>query len=147
METNINPISFRLTKIKTDQFATLEDVFDSNKPVEVVTDAQYGANVDLKTIFCKLSHNFKNTGGSPFIKIDLTCIFEIEPSDWDKLYSINRGSLKLPRDLCIHMAMLTIGTARGVLHSKTEGTSFNSQILPTINTLEMITSDLLINFS
>lgn len=37
--------------------------------------------------------------------------------------------------------MLTIGTARGVLHSKTESTPFNSFLLPTLNVNELVKKD------
>lgn len=147
METQNKSVSFRLVKIITDQYATFEDAFDSQKEVEVQTDASYGASIESRTVFCKISHNFKNISGSPFIKIGLICIFDIDPADWEGLFSIDKNNLTLPRDLCIHMAMLAIGTARGVLHSKTEGTPFNIHVLPTINTLAMIPGDLIINFT
>lgn len=37
--------------------------------------------------------------------------------------------------------MLTIGTTRGVLHSKTENTPFNSFLLPTLNVMELVKKD------
>jgi hypothetical protein len=147
METQNKPVNFRLVKIITNQFATFDDAFDGQRDIEVITDASYGASIEGKTVFCIISHNFKNTEGSAFIKVALTCIFEIEPDDWARIISDDKTILTLPRDLCIHMAMLAIGTARGVLHSKTEGTSFNMHVLPTINTLDMIPSDLIINFT
>ncbi|HLO44262.1 MAG TPA: hypothetical protein VK175_08025 [Leadbetterella sp.] len=147
METQNKPVSFRLVKIQTEQFATFDGVFNNQKEVEVLTDASYGANIEGKTIFCKISHNFKNIEGNTFIKIALTCIFEIQPADWTRIISEDKTVLTLPKDLCIHMAMLAIGTARGVLHAKTEGTAFNIHVLPTINTLEMIPGDLTINLT
>jgi hypothetical protein len=38
--------------------------------------------------------------------------------------------------------MHTVGTIRGILHCKTEGTPFNALILPPINVSEMVTGDL-----
>ncbi|WP_262906606.1 hypothetical protein [Tenacibaculum finnmarkense] len=37
--------------------------------------------------------------------------------------------------------MITVGTTRGVLHSKTDNTIFNEFILPTLNVSQMITED------
>jgi hypothetical protein len=37
--------------------------------------------------------------------------------------------------------MLTIGTSRGILHAKTEGTEFNKFILPTINVNQLVEKD------
>lgn len=39
--------------------------------------------------------------------------------------------------------MLTIGTARGVLHSKTENTTFNQFLLPTLNVNELVQKDVI----
>jgi hypothetical protein len=146
METIYTPVNFRLVKIITDQFATFDFTTDENKEVQVLTDAAYGASLDDKTIFCQTSHSFKDFTGNTFIKIVLTCIFEIHTDDWSRIISEDKTILTLPKELCIHMAMLTIGTVRGVLHCKTEGTPFNIHVLPTINTLDMIPSDLVINF-
>ena len=41
-----------------------------------------------------------------------------------------------------HLIVLTIGTVRGILHAKTEGTKYNSYILPTINVAELIKTDI-----
>jgi hypothetical protein len=37
--------------------------------------------------------------------------------------------------------MITVGTARGVLHAKTEGTTLNKFFIPTVNVVEMVTDD------
>jgi hypothetical protein len=42
--------------------------------------------------------------------------------------------------------MLTVGTARGVLHAKTENTKYNRYVLPTINVASMIKNDAVFNF-
>jgi len=53
-------------------------------------------------------------------------------------------SIILPVSLITHMAVLTVGTARGILHSKTENTKFNKYLLPTINVTESLKSDIAI---
>ena len=40
--------------------------------------------------------------------------------------------------------MLTIGTARGVLHSKTENTPYNKYLLPTLNVSDLVNNDLIL---
>ncbi len=40
-----------------------------------------------------------------------------------------------------HLAMITTGTARGVLFAKTEATQFSKFIIPTLNVAEMIKED------
>jgi len=41
-----------------------------------------------------------------------------------------------------HLSVMTVGTARVVLHTKTEGTFFNRFLLPTINVPELVTDDI-----
>ena len=50
----------------------------------------------------------------------------------------------IPKELLAHFGVHTIGTARGILHCKTEGTQFNTFILPPINVSERITEDIII---
>jgi hypothetical protein len=54
---------------------------------------------------------------------------------------MKEGKITFPQNFVCHMAMLTVGTSRGILHSKTENTIFNSYILPTTNVKEIISSD------
>jgi len=44
-------------------------------------------------------------------------------------------------------AMLTAGALRRILHAKTEGTSFNKYVLPTINVTGIIKEDAKFSFN
>jgi len=72
--------------------------------------------------------------------VEATCIFHIEPSDWEMLI-IEKGLL-IPKVFITHLTLLTIGTVRGILHAKTEGTNFNGFLLPTVNVTELVTADI-----
>lgn len=37
--------------------------------------------------------------------------------------------------------MITVGTARGVMHSKTDGTEFNKFLLPTLSIDDLVSKD------
>lgn len=50
-------------------------------------------------------------------------------------------TLTVPKGFLCHLAMLTVGTSRGILHAKTEGTCFNKYVLPVINVTEIIKGD------
>ena len=51
------------------------------------------------------------------------------------------NTLNVPHGFPGHLAMLTGGTTRGILHAKTEGTCYNQYVLPTINVTEIIKED------
>ena len=72
--------------------------------------------------------------------IQISCFLKIEDSAWES-FKLN-NQITFPKDFIAHMAMITVGTSRGVLHSKTEGTIFNKYILPTINVAKMIPEDI-----
>ena len=57
----------------------------------------------------------------------------------DNTYLVAKG-------LAVHFAVLTIGSARGILHAKTEGTPFNEFLLPTIDVNNMLEEDVIFKF-
>lgn len=61
---------------------------------------------------------------------------------------INKDNTKLTVDkgFLQHMAMITVGTTRGILHSKTDNTRFNKYHLPTINVARLISENRIFNF-
>ena len=51
---------------------------------------------------------------------------------------------KLPKGLLTHLSVITVGTARGVLHAKLEKTKFEHFILPTMDISDLLEDDLVI---
>ena len=66
--------------------------------------------------------------------------FKIEDKSWGGF--IKKKEIIFPKAFVAHMAMITVGTSRGILHSKTEGTPYNELILPTLNVADMIPEDI-----
>jgi hypothetical protein len=64
---------------------------------------------------------------------------------WDEYYTIETKSLLLPKNFAQHISVITVGTARGVLHAKTEGDILNALILPSINVLDLVPDDVTIS--
>jgi hypothetical protein len=56
-------------------------------------------------------------------------------------YNADEKEIILPCGFAQHLLVLTIGTVRGILHAKTEGTAYNQYVLPTINVAEMLKED------
>jgi recombinational DNA repair protein RecT len=136
-------LSFRIIGIKTDQFAIIEDNFTEKKKSEVTTDLEFKANNKNKQIGVFTTFTFKSAN-KPFIILQISCIFEIEEPSWKEYFDENK--IVFPKDFMTHLTMMTIGTARGILHSKTEGTPFNRFVLPTIKVPELVTDDVEFTF-
>ncbi|OFX28635.1 MAG: hypothetical protein A2033_07655 [Bacteroidetes bacterium GWA2_31_9] len=133
-----NPLGFALQAIKTEQFATFEKNHSAKKEVSLTTDIEFKINTENKQVGVYTTFSFDQSK-KVFIKIQVSCHFEISLDTWNSLLSENK--IIFPHTFITHLAVLTIGTARGVLHSKTEGTEFNKYILPTLDISKMFTKD------
>jgi hypothetical protein len=136
-DNNLN-ISFNLVKIKTDQFALFEENHLEKGNIKLSTNLSFGLNTDDKvfSVTTKFTFEIKK---KPFMTIQVSSFFQIEDTAWNNFNT--NGQMVFPKAFVAHMAMITVGSARGVLHAKTEETIFNKYILPTLNVAEMIPED------
>jgi len=133
-------IGFSLQQIKTEQFAVLEKNYSSKKAIELGTGIQFKIDSKNHLIGTFLSVTFEQTKKS-FLKIEVSCHFEIEKTSWINFIDKKANTIIFPKGFLAHMAMITVGTSRGILFSKTEDTEFSKFIVPTINVAEMIDKD------
>lgn len=139
MKTN-NPISFSIDGIKTEQFAILEENYHEKKSVDFETGIQFKIDAESKFIASVVRISF-NQGKKSFLKIDVSCHFKIDDQSWNTFINKKQLILTIPKGFLAHMAMITVGTLRGILFTKTEGTVFNKFIIPTIDVASMIEKD------
>lgn len=70
--------------------------------------------------------------------LELACVFDIASDGMEEL----KRESKIPKGFLQYMASIVVGTARGVIHAKTEGTLLNPVVLPPINLVELIKDDI-----
>ncbi len=145
MEKVKNEVGFSLQSIKTEQFAIFEDNFNVKNEVSFGTGLEFKIDQTNKHIGVFFEVEFKQ-GKKVFIKISVSCHFKIKEESWGS-FLINTDKLKIEKGFLSHLAILTIGTSRGVLFAKTEGTSFSKFIIPTLNVNEIITEDAIFNLN
>ena len=131
-------IGFALAAIKTEQFALFEEKYSSKKELNITTSLEFKINEEQKLIGVFATFTFEQSKKT-FIKIQVSCHFNIEPNTWTSFLKDN--NVVFPKNFICHLTMLTIGTSRGILHAKTEGTEFNKFILPTINVNQLVDKD------
>lgn len=131
-------VGFALQGIKTEQFAIIEENYAPKKEIGLRTDLQFKLDSESKQIGTFLTFDFLQ-GKKVFIKIQVSCHFKIEDESWHSYVETNK--LILPKDFLAHLAMITLGTTRGVLFAKSEGTPFSKYIVPTFNVADMIAED------
>ena len=134
-------IPYNLFKIETKQFAMFPDLFIAGKEMTVDTELSFIPSTDRTNIRSIVTLKYKQEHDLLMI-LELACFFRIAPEGWSEMKKDNQW--KVPVDFVRHIGTIVIGTARGVLHTKTEGTVLNACILPPINVAELVKEDLII---
>jgi len=140
MEKKTNSIGFSLKKVSTEQFAILEEGFNEKGKIRLNTSLRFAADDKQKYIAVFASFVF-DSDEKPFLIVEASCHFSIKANAWNEMLMSNSSTFVVPKGFLCHLAMLTVGSSRGILHAKTEGTCFNKYVLPTINVTEIIKSD------
>lgn len=133
-------VRFNMFRINTEQFAILENQLPTGE-VTLNSELLFKHSVEGKSIATEISFSFA-TAQSKFIVLKVSCEFSIHPDDWEIFKEGN--TIVIKKNLLEYFVVQTIGTARGILHCKTEGTPFNIFVLPPINVTELVTEDMII---
>ncbi|MFD2202818.1 hypothetical protein [Shivajiella indica] len=134
-------IKFSIKSISTEEFATIKSCYKEQEEVGIETGYGFGINPNEHIVVVNFSLMFKCLD-NPFIILKISCGFEIEQQDFSQLSNKERNAFILPKDFLTHLTVLTIGTARGILHAKLEKSGFEQFVLPTLNISEMIKEDM-----
>ena len=134
-------VGFGLRKILTEQFAIIENSFIENETIQLAFGLQFAIDAANRMIGCSTNFQFQ-INESPFIILKIKVEVEVEEAAWDRFVVDNQQSIVFAKDFMRHIAVITIGTARGVLHAKTENTDFNKYFLPTVNVEELVFEDI-----
>src|SRR5579859_8012347 len=134
------PIKFGLKSICTDEFATVEDTPITDDKVQLDHSFTFSLNTDATELTVTFKLSFKSEE-RPFIILQVSCVFGIKS---ESLLISAKGEpkkIQVPKDFMAHLAFLTTGTARGVLHSKLEQTEFNKYLLPILDVSKAFEND------
>jgi hypothetical protein len=137
-------ISFSIIAIKTEQFAVLEEKISPKKEININTNLEFKINTEKHQFGVFSTFDFIQ-GNKHLIKLQVSCHFSIIKESWNSF--LNENQLVFPKGFVKHLAVISIGTARGILHSKTEGTVYNTFVLPTINVDQIIENDVVFSIN
>lgn len=132
-------IPYRINKIKTSQFAIFPDKFVNGEDVCLEANFKFAVNKDLTSILCSTNITYSQHE-TLLLTTEIQCFFGISPEGVETLKQESRISV----DFLRYMATIVTGTARGIIHAKTENTVLSSQVLQPINLVELIKNDFII---
>lgn len=130
-------IPYQIIRIETKQFAVFPEKFINSEPVLVKSSFGFSPSEDLQTIGCRSVFNYIQNENLLLVT-ELLTVFALAPEGVEEIKK--KGII--PVDFLRYMATIAVGAARGVIHTKTEGTVLNSIVLPPINLVEIIKQDL-----
>lgn len=141
-----NAIGCRLVQINTRQFATFGDPPLPEATINENIEFAFGALEEEKVIGC-LFHYTLLVEDRVFLTIEASCDFIVNDDSWQQLTNKPKAELKLNKAYALLLADITVGTTRGILHSKTENTPFNKYPVGVIDLKAVFTEDVTIELS
>ena len=133
----IQSIPYRISHIETVQFAVFPDVFVNGQEVLISTNCSFNVRTDLHQVRNIISVSFTQNDNLLLVT-QLACYYDIAPEGFKAI----RKEGIIPVDFLRYMGSVSVGTIRGVIHAKTEGTVLNPVVMPPVNLEEMIQTDL-----
>ena len=140
-----NNFKFKLVNILTNQFALIEEHFSEDvSTVQLSLNHKFGIDIEKRNIALKNQIRFLSDN-QIFIIVEITCTFNISEESWVELHIEEKSEIVIPSGFATQLLVLTVGSARGVLHAKTENTKFNKYFLPTLDLSKSIENDIVFN--
>jgi len=128
-------IPYRIIQIITQAFEQHPDLLVAESAVQVKSEYGFAVNVAEHRVRC-VSKYIYIQGENELLKLELVCIFEVETEAFENLKKDKE--LTIPVDFLRYMATICVGTARGNIHARTEGTTLADVVLPPINLVNTI---------
>lgn len=141
MAAPLKNISFLLASVQTNQFAIIEENYTEGEPVRFGYNCEFATNRDHRLVLAKADIVFEQEKKGAFIKLESTCYFQVEENNWKESFNTETDKYEFTKNFIIHLAGISFGTARGILHSKTEATPFSNFLLPLVDVTSLIKDD------
>lgn len=143
MKNKKSAIRFSLQHIDTKQFAVFGEGPLNAVEIQENIEFAFGVNEEQCIVGCLFRYTLFDSD-QPFITIEVVCDFQVEKESWDQMLELKKAELVLPKGFAQHIANITVGTARGILHNKTENTIFNKYPIALINLQKIFSKDVVI---
>ena len=136
-------IRFKMFRISTGQFAILSEKAPQGE-VNISTNIEMKPAKDGSAVQVCAKFSFKECE-KQIMLLDVACEFLLNPDDIKAITTDSK--VVIPKDILDYFIAQTIGTARGILHCKTEGTAFNGIILPPMDISKLLKGDMVVDLS
>lgn len=133
-------IPFRIKKIENSQVEMFPDLVDSSiSEFTVDSGFAFNGNLDPAWVGCQSEFTFRQ-GDTRLAHFIAYCYFEIDPNFVKR--EAKEGVLVIDKEFLRYLATITVGTARGIFHAKTQNTILHQFVLPPINLMTLDIQDM-----
>lgn len=134
-------IPFQIKAITTREFATIKNAHRDGEEIGIATGFKFGVDNDDHAIAVLLDLAFECTE-IPFVILKIRMEFDVIPDSFEKFKNKKSKVITVPKGFLTHLAAMTVSTARGILHTKLEGSDFDFLLLPALNVSEILQEDM-----
>lgn len=127
-------IPFRIFKITNDPIELHADLYDEQSPMEFGTEFSFNGDLKQRIIGCRSVYIYRQ-GTTILSSLTVYCYFEVASEYVND--NLKDGELDVDKDFLRYLATLSVGTARGIQHAKTQGTVMNDYVIPPVNLMEI----------
>lgn len=123
-------VLYKYSKMVIEQFAMFEENYkQQEQDVQFQTEAQFSFDNGNSVLCSKILVNM-SADDRPLVKAELKSYFEIQPESITAL--TQDGKIMFPPQLLVQFASLCYGSMRGVIFTKTLGSSLCNYVLPPV---------------
>jgi len=138
-ENNELEIKFRIQHIETLQFAILQENITQDK---LAFEVGFGFGVDTKSQIIRSTFRYHMISDlKSCLIIEVAVDFLIEHETYKKKFILG-NQIIIEKGFASHLAVVTVGATRGILHEKTRKSPLNAFPIPTVNITSQITADI-----
>ena len=130
-------IQYRIEKIETSQFAIFPEALTVDGEIKITSGFNFATSNDTSHIRCITTIRYEQNDKLILI-LELACHYALSPEGIEQIKIAGKVDVEFLR----YMATIAVGTARGVIHSRTQSTQLNGFVLPPINLIPIIKEDM-----
>lgn len=138
----MDKIPFRIFKIENDPIELHADLVEDLSGLEFGFQVSFNGDLRNRVVGCKTDYVFRQQSGVVVSALTVYCYFMIQ-EDFVKS-KLENNKLLLGKDFLRYLSTISVGTARGIQHAKTQGTILNALVIPPINLMSMDIQDLVL---
>lgn len=127
-------VRFNMSRIAVSQFAILSESLPQGE-MNMLTEISFQYSSESRQIACEAGFRFTHEDNTILV-LKVLCEFRIHESDWAGF--VRKDGVGIPKSVLEILAVHTVGTSRGILFCKTEGTAFNRLMIPPLNVARMM---------